>query len=516
MSWLALPFIIRPLIAVLTQGFFQPDEYFQSLEPAHRAVFGYGHLTWEWTAQPPIRSIAYPAIWMPVYSALQRAGLDNGALLVLAPKLLSGLLAALTDFFGWKLARKLYGPRVANVWLLLSLSSIFHVLALSRTFSNSLETSLTVAALYYWPLVDGLDHDLTKALILAALSCLIRPTSAIIWTLLGVELLVRTVTMWQPVAPILSKVAIVGTLFSLAQLGLDTTYYGKPTFTPFNFLSVNISSVSSFYGVNQWHYYFTQALPILCTTSLPFVAHGAWLTKMLPGEIGRGSRTLFNLCRWVVTVYSFMGHKEWRFIHPLLPIFHLFAALSLASLFAKSVKAEAKKDEGKEPSTTIAATTLPIRRAHLILLLSTLPASIYVIFFHSRAQIAVMHHLRSLPSSELRSVGFLMPCHSTPWQAYLHRPEVEMWAIGCEPPLSVDSGFPPSPLPSSPPGDSSVTDWIYAWPSHLAFFGHLTHTHPEIEQILRQKGYQVTWETGNGWEEDERRRGGIQVWSFSQ
>ncbi|KIO20542.1 glycosyltransferase family 22 protein, partial [Tulasnella calospora MUT 4182] len=334
MSWLILPFIVRPIIGVLTQGFFQPDEYFQSLEPAHRAVFGYGHLTWEWVAQPPIRSIAYPAIWMPLYSALQWAGLDNGALLVLAPKLLSGLLASLTDFFGWKFARKLYGPRVANVWLLLSLTSIFHVLALSRTFSNSLETTLTVASLYHWPLVDGLyvHHDLTTALFLAALSCLIRPTSAIIWTILGGELLIRTVTKGQSVVPILSKVAIVGTLFSLIQSGLDTTYYGNPTFTPLNFLRVNLSSVSSFYGVNQWHYYFTQALPILCTTSLPFVVHGGWLVKMLPGEIGRGSRTLFNLCRWVITAYSFMSHKEWRFIHPLLPIFHLFAALSLASL----------------------------------------------------------------------------------------------------------------------------------------------------------------------------------------
>ncbi len=36
--------------------------------------------------------------------------------------------------------------------LLLSLTSIFHALALSRTLSNSLETSLTTVALFYWPL----------------------------------------------------------------------------------------------------------------------------------------------------------------------------------------------------------------------------------------------------------------------------------------------------------------------------------------------------------------------------
>lgn len=82
MTWLWLPFVVRPLIALFTQTFFQPDEYYQALEPAHHAVFGYGHLTWEWKTNPPIRSIAYPAIWMPVYYALKITGLDDTILLV--------------------------------------------------------------------------------------------------------------------------------------------------------------------------------------------------------------------------------------------------------------------------------------------------------------------------------------------------------------------------------------------------------------------------------------------------
>ena len=35
------------LIAVSSCTFFQPDEFYQSLEVAHRAIFGYGRLTWE-------------------------------------------------------------------------------------------------------------------------------------------------------------------------------------------------------------------------------------------------------------------------------------------------------------------------------------------------------------------------------------------------------------------------------------------------------------------------------------
>jgi phosphatidylinositol glycan class B len=75
--------LVRVLIALLTRTVFQPDEYFQALEPAHRAVFGYGDLTWEWCAENPIRSIIYPALNIPVYWVLKVTGLHRfDALLV--------------------------------------------------------------------------------------------------------------------------------------------------------------------------------------------------------------------------------------------------------------------------------------------------------------------------------------------------------------------------------------------------------------------------------------------------
>jgi GPI mannosyltransferase 3 len=73
---------IRLLLSLSTQTFFQPDEYFQSLEVAHRLVFGYGYLTWEWMSQAPIRSIAYPLIYAPTYWILKFIKLDDTILLV--------------------------------------------------------------------------------------------------------------------------------------------------------------------------------------------------------------------------------------------------------------------------------------------------------------------------------------------------------------------------------------------------------------------------------------------------
>lgn len=67
--------LIRICVALFTRTVFQPDEYFQSLEPAFHLVFGYGHLTWEWISETPIRSIIYPALNVPVYWFLKASGL---------------------------------------------------------------------------------------------------------------------------------------------------------------------------------------------------------------------------------------------------------------------------------------------------------------------------------------------------------------------------------------------------------------------------------------------------------
>jgi len=54
--WLFL-IVYRFTNALLCVTFFQPDEFFQSLEVAHRLVFGYGYKTWEWrTSTGAIRS----------------------------------------------------------------------------------------------------------------------------------------------------------------------------------------------------------------------------------------------------------------------------------------------------------------------------------------------------------------------------------------------------------------------------------------------------------------------------
>lgn len=97
--------------------------------------------------------------------------------------------------------------------LFLSLTSFFHALSLSRSLSNSLETSLTTMALYYYPwdlshfkswfccfflrvqcwwnIRQNLRRSNQIMLLLAAAACTVRITNAVIWVFMILSLFWR-------------------------------------------------------------------------------------------------------------------------------------------------------------------------------------------------------------------------------------------------------------------------------------------------------------------------------------
>lgn len=218
------------------------------------------------------------------------------------------------------------------------------------------------------------------------------------------------------------------TLSMMALYTVDSWYFQKSTFTPLNFLVTNLSSVSSFYGLNEWHYYLSQGLPILINAYLPFFVLGSW-SVMKYGLIHQ--KSLVRLVLWTITIYSLLGHKEWRFLHPILPISLIICSKAIVD---SGTRMEMGKDVYHIKKRSVRKTLLWSLTTGVSVLLGC-----YVMYFHGRAQINVMSYLRSLDETELKSVGVLMPCHSTPWQSHLHKSYLSgngfFWALGCEPPL---------------------------------------------------------------------------------
>lgn len=75
---------IRVINALTIRTFFQPDEYYQSLEPAWKLVFGYGETTWEWNEA--IRGFLYPSLFAAIWWVLKAAGVEDANVLVTAPE----------------------------------------------------------------------------------------------------------------------------------------------------------------------------------------------------------------------------------------------------------------------------------------------------------------------------------------------------------------------------------------------------------------------------------------------
>jgi GPI mannosyltransferase 3 len=76
-----------------------PDSHWQSIEVAHRLVFGYGWLTWEWWPSVMLRSFTHPLIFGAGFWLLKVFSLDSAAAVIILPKLIGAVIAFATDLF---------------------------------------------------------------------------------------------------------------------------------------------------------------------------------------------------------------------------------------------------------------------------------------------------------------------------------------------------------------------------------------------------------------------------------
>ncbi|CAB5179365.1 unnamed protein product [Rhizophagus irregularis] len=425
--------LFRIINAIFTKTYFNPDEYWQSVEVAHYLVFGYpklfylvycfGYLTWEWKEK--IRSIAHPLLFATLYKNLAILGLDKGNLFIYAPRIFQAVFAGIGDLYTYKLAKKLFNESTANWTLFCSIVSWFNFFCSIRMLSNSIETVLTTVALYYWPWPSFSNfmswNDRIKALrislTLAAICCILRPTNVIVWGFLGIQLLWKT--REHLISIILNTLFI--TIIAISTIVLvDYTFYGEIVFVPINFLYVNvIQSISLFYGSHPWHWYLSQGIPFITTTLLPFILKGIYdiyNDKKFPSYHHQSVKTLIWLIILMIFSYSLLSHKEFRFIYPLLPIMIICAGYCLREI---SLKYQKKMS----------------RIIVISLIITNIPLAFYANFIHQRGVVDVMNYLRNEARSEkVHEIGFLMPCNSTPFYSNFHF-NLSMWYLTCDPPL---------------------------------------------------------------------------------
>uniref|UniRef100_A0A0A1X6J3 Mannosyltransferase n=1 Tax=Zeugodacus cucurbitae TaxID=28588 RepID=A0A0A1X6J3_ZEUCU len=449
---------VRLASVFIVQTYYVPDEYWQSLEVAHKITFGYGYLTWEWVQG--IRSYVYPILIAGVYKLLALLNLDTVQLLIISPRILQALLSAYSDyrFFVWTGKRK---------WaLFLVLVPWFWFYIGSRTLSNTLETSLTTIALSYFPW----SGESTTYLWYAAICCFLRPTSAIIWIPLCIYHLRKSRLSASEL--IFKHFFVVGLLVGAACVAIDTYLHGRVIITPYEFFRYNIlHNVGSFYGSHPWYWYFTVGLPtVLGINTIPFI-FGVISTVRHKKDYPVRKQLLIVILLSLV-VLSTIEHKEFRFIASLLPLCLYIIADTLTRWSYKA-------------SGSILWFT-----ALVIVIGNALPAW-YLSTVHQKGHIDVMTHVQQIAhdyrdeNEHRASVLFLMPCHSTPYYSHVHE-NITMRFLTCEPNLQNKPDY----IDEADQFYRSPVHWLRshipsyprtAMPSHIVLFEPLA---PLINEFL--------------------------------
>lgn len=191
--------------------------------------------------------------------------------------------------------------------------------------------------------------------------------------------------------------------------------------------------------------YFTQAVPLVLYTSLPFSIYGAYKLKHTY------KRQFFWMCFSVTVALSLQGHKEFRFLLPLLAPMQVYAGRALYLIHKSDIK---KSRSGMNSILT---------RCLVFMSFMNLILAVYFSRVHKRGVVQVAEWIRrqayetrkqNIINSKLdvhnsnddggvgglQSVLFLMPCHSTPFYSTVHL-DIPMRYITCEPPLGYGSYY---------------------------------------------------------------------------
>ena len=438
-------------MALTLSTFAEPDEHWQSREIARYFLTNSANLTWEWMHK--IRSFAFPAIIASGYRIFNFARWW--------PPLLMAMSATCFDYYTVAFAAKIFGRQIIRPAQFLVMTNPFHTCYSIRTFTNSLEATLTAVALYYWPYA-GIEQKRSNfhiSLMIIAMTLVLRPTAIVLWVIPGLNHWFNC--GFSPLVALKGILAIVAS--QVITVGIDSIFYKKIVFTTFNFIQFNfLSNSSSFYGVHPVWWYFIVAVPVILGPFILFVRT-------------TGNRVLLATVIFTISIFSSMQHKEVRFLYPLSPILFSWAASGLQT-------------RG--------------RKTFFFLFIACLPGAFYFTWVHQRGVIDVVKwlHKEATPNS---SVFWAMPCHSTPYYDYLNRKDVLMDFIHCEPPVvTLKYPFNETDFFADIKSSLSALDYTY-----VITFECLQH-----QKVLETRYKECKRFFNTHFNGDERRKGDVIVW----
>jgi len=219
---------------------------------------------------------------------LAALGLDTDYLVAKGPQILQAFFAAMTDMCVYMISLNLHGDSVAKWTLVCQLVSWFNGYCLVRTYSNSVEASLTTLGMVWF--IKAFENQCLKKtfkngavtsrcvqqwpwMIAAAFSTVMRPPSGMFWALSSAWYVLRLPKQLRLVT--ILKGLSIGSAVLLGSIMLDRIWYGEWVLVPWNFFEFNVlTGGSGMYGKSPWYWNFTCLFPALLASYIPLLIIG--------------------------------------------------------------------------------------------------------------------------------------------------------------------------------------------------------------------------------------------------
>jgi hypothetical protein len=311
LAMLGLGLVVRIAVACGADHVHHPDEIFQVFEQAHRAVFGYGIVPWEFRFGT--RSWLVPGLVAGVLQVCRTLGLTDPGSYTLAVKLVLCVLSASLILSSYAIGRRLGSQRAG---LLAAFFAAFWY-ELIYFAPRPLTTPLATYAFFGSLALALRPSDRPAPWAVGALAAL---AVAVRVQMLPAAAVLGAFAVWRWERRIWLRAAAGAVAVAIAAAALDHATWGAPLHSYVNNYVFNVVyGISRIFGTEP-AYWYLEALAI--TSGGLFAATLAW-ALLRPRAVALPLLCLIAL----LLAHSAIGHKEYRFMLTAVPLFGVLLAV---------------------------------------------------------------------------------------------------------------------------------------------------------------------------------------------
>lgn len=318
--------VLRLAVAFTDDGIFWPDEVYQSLEPAHRLVFGYGMVAWEFI--DGARNWALPGFIAFWFKLSQLFMLDAPAQYLGVIRTVFVAIAVGSAYGVWRLAKAAGAEdlpaAVAAASLMLCAPAIYFS---HRAMAENASALPVVLGLWLLLEKEPTRTDRLLGACLLGLAVLLRLQCGLFC--LGALALLLARKRWRPALEVLAVLAVwavaYGALDAFTWAQAPGAKYGGWFHSALKYLQFNlVEGRASQWGTSPPAFYLSALF-----SSMPGLAVVLGVGLLLALRRATG---LVLLGLAFVAAHSAIPHKELRFILPALPVLFAAAAVGLSQV----------------------------------------------------------------------------------------------------------------------------------------------------------------------------------------